>query len=200
MTRKYILSAINICLMLSLFIILLIGIINIHLLTKNELLLFILGIIIYSILIISLYLSKNNKKYNIGVMLTIIINILVAFEISTLNKEYSYINNLINKEYNYRNYSIYVQKVNTKYSNLKKLEGKTIGLLINNRENVVSSLDSKIKIKYKTYRDLNELFEAIKNGEIQAFIISEKQNNEFKENENKNKVRKIYSNIIKESV
>ena len=200
MTKKYFLSAISICLMVSLFIVMIIGIINSKLLNPLMTRIIIISFIILTIILIKLYLSKNHRRYNAGALITIVLNLVLAFQIIDMNNSYSYIENLVSNSYEYNTYELYVQKSNTTYSKIDKLKGKTIGLLENNRDNVIAYIDNLVDVKYRTYHNLDELFTAIKDGEIQAFIISDQNKNELEKNKNKSKIRMIYTNRIKKEL
>ena len=185
MTKKYILGALNICILFSLVIFTIIGITSIGFLSKVKNILLISTLVLISVILLALYLSKNQKKYNAGVFITLLLNIVLLFNIVDMNKNYNFIENIVHKNYNYLTYNLYVQKSNTTYNNIYKLENKSIGLLNTNEINVEDQI----------YDNIDELREWIQSGEIQAFIID----SNVKKEDLKiiNKVRIIYSNRIK---
>ena len=195
MTKKYILGALNICILFSLVIFTIIGITSIGFLSKVKNILLISTLVLISVILLALYLSKNQKKYNAGVFITLLLNIVLLFNIVDMNKNYNFIENIVHKNYNYLTYNLYVQKSNTTYNNIYKLENKSIGLLNTNEINVEDQINKKIKVEYKIYDNIDELREWIQSGEIQAFIID----SNVKKEDLKiiNKVRIIYSNRIK---
>ena len=197
MTKKYLLQALNICVLLVLLVIFSYGLISIKLLNKKLTLTIIVSLIVFVIISILLYLSKKNTTYNIGAFLTLLLNIILAFEIYSLNNTYDYINNLRTNKYTYRNYEIYVQKSNTTYNKLSKLKNKNLGLLKTNKDNVKNLISEKIKINYKEYNNIDELCEGIRSGEVQAFIIEDTDKKELESHNLSNKFRVIYETRIK---
>lgn len=200
MTKKYILSSINILLFIYSIILLLIGISFIDLLSFSYILLISIITILLTIIILKLYFSNKSKYYNIGVILTILLNIISLYNIYTLNNEYKYINNIINNEYKYVTYNIYVQKKNPSYNCIDKLSNKKIGLL-SNKDNIIYHLNQKTNIECIKYKSIEDIEIALNNGEIQGFIIS---NNEYylleKYTDLSNKTRIIYTNKIIDTI
>ena len=90
---------------------------------------------------------------------------------------------------------------NTKYSNLTKLNGKKIGMLEENSQNIILYLDKISNIEYKTYQTSDELISAFTNGEIQSIIINTEEYKNLNNNDNiKSKIVSIYTNKIKELI
>jgi len=199
MTKKYILGAINFSILLCLITLLIIGLLTVGIYSTKINILIILILICLLIILLFLYLAKDYKKYNTGVFITLILNIIFVFQILDLNNTYSYITNICNKKYEYVTYNLYVQKVNTTYSNINKLENKKIGLLKTNKNNIKDIINKEIKTEYVEYNNINELSEGIKNGEIQAFIIASNDDS-INTNDIFNKVRVIYHNKVKKNV
>ena len=198
MTKKYILGALNICIFMALIVLTIIGTTSIGLISKTNNMLLISALAIVAIILLSLYFSKNHKKYNVGVFITLILNIVLVFNLVEMNKEYSFIENIVHKNYNYVTYNLYVKKSNTTYNNIYKLENKKIGLLNINQDNIESQINKKINVEYKIYENVESLQEGIQSGEIQAFIIdSSYDKNDLKIS---NKIRIIYSSKIKTNV
>ena len=198
MTKKYILGALNICIFMALIVLTIIGTTSIGLISKTNNMLLISALAIAAIILLSLYFSKNHKKYNVGVFITLILNIVLVFNLVEMNKEYSFIENIVHKNYNYVTYNLYVKKSNTTYNNIYKLENKKIGLLNINQDNIESQINKKINVEYKIYENVESLQEGIQSGEIQAFIIdSSYDKNDLKIS---NKIRIIYSSKIKTNV
>lgn len=139
--------------------------------------------------------------YNLGIITTIIINVLLIYNINLYNEEYDIFNNILENNYRYINYSVYVQKKNTIYSNIQKLSGKKIGMLKSNVKNINTHLKSKINIECISYNSISEIEYAISNGQIQSFIISENEFKNIEKNTNlEDKIRPIYTNKIKETI
>lgn len=200
MLKKYILSSINIMLFIYVQILTLIGLSFIELLTIPYIVITCLITIISTIIILKLYFSKNTKLYNIGVIVTIIFNIISFSNLYNLNKEYKYIENILNNEYKYVTYNLYVQKKNTTYNKIDKLSGKKIGVLTN-KENINYHLNQKTNIECIKYKTIKELESAINSGEIQSFVLSESEKNLLEKYTSlKNKTRIIYTNKIIDTI
>ena len=200
MINKYILSSLNIMIFIYLQILLLIGISFIDLLSLDKIIIIALLTITSTIIMLKMYFSKKTIYYNIGVIVTILFNIISFNAVHKLNSEYKYIENMLNNEYKYITYNIYVQKKNTSYNELDKLSGKKIGLLTN-QENIKYHLDQKINIDYIKYKTVEELEKGIESGEIQSFILSDNEKQLLKKYTNlENKTRIIYSNKIIDTI
>lgn len=200
MIKKYILSSISIMLFIYTQILILIGLSFIDLLSIPYIVITCLITIISTIIVLKLYFSKKAKYYNIGVIITIIFNIISLSNLHNLNKEYKYIENMLNNEYKYVTYNLYVQKKNTSYNEIDKLSGKKIGLLTN-KDNINYHLNQKTNIECIKYKTIEDLEEAINNGEIQSFILSESENNLLEQYTSlKNKTRIIYTNKIIDTI
>lgn len=200
MINKYILSSLNIMIFIYLQILLLIGISFIDLLSLDKIIIIALLTITSTIIMLKMYFSKKTIYYNIGVIVTILFNIISFNAVHKLNSEYKYIENMLNNEYKYITYNIYVQKKNTSYNELDKLSGKKIGLLTN-QENIKYHLDQKINIEYIKYKTVEELEKGIESGEIQSFILSDNEKQLLKKYTNlENKTRIIYSNKIIDTI
>lgn len=200
MTNKYILLSISIILFIYLQILFMTGLSFINLTSTLNLIILSILTILLTTITLKLYFSKNLKIYNIGVILTIILNIISIYNVYNLDKEYKYIENIINKEYKYVTYNIYVQKKNTKYNELEKLNGKKVGLLTN-KKNISYHLNKKANIECIKYKTIEELEAAIINGEIQSFILSDIEYNLLEKYTNlKNKTRIIYTNKIIDNI
>ena len=200
MTKKYFLGAINVSILIAQVILLAIGISTIGFYNKTKNIIIISSLLIISIILIYLYFAKNYKKYNAGVFITLMLNIVLAYQIINLNNTYSYLSNILNKKYEYVTYNLYVQKANTKYNSVNKLENKKIGLLKTNKENIKSILNKKVKIEYIEYNNIDEISNGIKNGEIQGFIIDKETKEELNKNEISSKIRSIYENRVKKAI
>jgi len=99
MTKKYILGAINFSIFLCLITLLIIGLLTVGIYSTKINILIILILICLLIILLFLYLAKDYKKYNTGVFITLILNIIFVFQILDLNNTYSYITNICNKKY-----------------------------------------------------------------------------------------------------
>ncbi len=197
MLKKYILGAINICLLVILFTILFFGLTKISIFSKKIETIILISFLIFIVISIGLYLSKKSTPYNIGAFLTLLLNIIFAFEIYSLNNTYSFIENIKSNKYIYPSYEVYVQKSNTKYNNLSKLKNKKLGMLKTNRDNIKEFINTKVKIEYIEYNNIDELCEGIQTGEVQAFIIEDTDKKELENHDSSIKYRVILETRIK---
>lgn len=201
MNKKYILASLSINVSIILSIILMLGIITIKLLSPIKTV--IIGIIILIIISLTMYsyLCKKKNIYNAGAFISFLFNIILIYNIFSLNNQYSYINNMITQEYKYKTYNIYVQKKTPKYNSIDKLNGKKIGMLTDNNQNIKEYLSNQVIVEYKTYNSMSEIITALDQGEIQSFIIDENTYNNTVDEDGKfkNKIRIISSNKIKEA-
>lgn len=201
MVKKFILNAILISICILSYIILFLGLITIKNLSLNLIILITILYTVSLLFIIYCYFSKKNIIYNIGIIFTIIITVICLFESNNLNNTYSYIENLFYNNYKYDTYDIYVNKKNTKYSNINKLEGKKIGMLSKNSRNIKAYLNNISNIEYVTYYSSEELINALNNYEVQSIIISEEDYKNISNQDNcKKKLTSIYEGKIKELI
>lgn len=200
MTKKYILGSLNIYLYIILNIIYIIGIFLIDIFQPTEKILIISLFLVISSLSYICYINKKNIIYNSGILLTIIFNIITLYNINELNHNYDYLNNIITKEYSYKTYNVYVQKKNTKYSNIESLNTKKIGTLNSNSSNICLYITNTINIECISYNTLEDIEKAIQEGEIQSFIIEERIYNNLEDNRDiKKETRSIYQTKIKDT-
>ena len=200
MIKKYILSSISIMLFIYLQILFLLGLSIIDLLSIPKIIIVSISTIVLTFIILKLYFSKKSKIYNTGVIITKILNIVSIYNIYNLNNEYKYIENIINKEYKYVTYNLYVQKKNTTYNELEKLSGKKTGLLTN-KNNITYHLNQKTNIECIKYKTIEDLANAINNGEIQSFILNESEYELLKKyTDLSSKTRIIYTNKIIDTI
>lgn len=201
MTKKYVLAAINISIAVIAIVFFILGLLQVQLYTPIKTILIIIGLLLTTIFSIYSYFNKNIKIYNIGIFITFLLNIILIYNVIDLNTKYSYLTNIINPQYQYVKYDVYVQKKNVIYSDINKLDGKKIGTLQENSQNISNYINTVINIECKSYETINDLSYAIENGEIQSFILTEEQYNNINEEETdiKNKIRNIYTTKIKET-
>lgn len=202
MIKKYTLASLSINLTILSSILLIIGLFKVGLLPINKTIYIAIILLIIIFLSIVSYLSKNKNIYNLGIFLTFIINIILIYNIVNINSKYNYITNIFNNEYKYVTYNIYVQKRTPIYSKIEKLDGQKIGMLNKNEENVKQYLNNIISIDYISYETPEEIAKAIDNGEIQCFILTDNDYDSIDEEKTniKHRVRKIYSNKIKDTL
>ncbi len=199
MTKKYILASINIYVLIITSLIYLVGLLTINLYpTYTNILITIILATITTITLIC-YFNKNKNIYNLGILLTILFNAITIYNIVDLNIKYDYIHNLIAKEYKYDSYNIYVARDNYYYSELEKLNNKSIGTLKDNSNNICTYLNTSIKVTCKNYNTLEELYNSLSNYEIQAIIISSEYDKEISDPDTKYKLRIINKTKIKDT-
>lgn len=202
MKKKYILASINICLMIILSMLFIYGIIKINLYSLPKSILIIISLIIIPFFSIIAFLSKRKDIYNTGIFLTFLLNVILMHNVTNLNMTYNYITNSVTHKYRYTTYDVYVQKKTTIYSDIEKLNGKKIGMLTQNNQNISSYLKNIIDLECISYANIEDLTSAIENGEVQSFILTKEEYQiiEEKDLEIKDKVRIIYTSKIKETI
>lgn len=198
MNKNYIFTSLGIC------ILILLSLFSVYLYYSLELydgfLIYIaLALIIMIVLCIFLYFSRKSTLYNACTFLVILCNTILLYNIIDIEDRTCYVSNLITRKYNYETYELYVQNRNPKYNNISKLENKTIGLLNDNEIYVISYFRKVTSVNVKVYNSLEEIEEGISNGEIQGFIISNKNFNKS-DCDIKYKVKSVYHGKIKENL
>lgn len=198
MTKKYIMSSLNIYTLFFNITLYLIGLYFINLYpTKNTIIISIVLIITLFISTISYY-NKKNIIYNSGIFITFLTNIILINNIININQNYDYLNNLITNKYEYKDYSLYIQKKNQIYIDISKLESKKIGILTENYENTCKIINNKISVECLKYNDITALEKSLQSGEIQAFIIEKSKYNNH--NNIKNQTKEILNIKIKDPI
>ncbi|MBR6949984.1 MAG: hypothetical protein IKH54_07365 [Bacilli bacterium] len=170
MNKKFILASIDIILFMILSIVLDFFIYKVY---YSDLL---IGVIIgqFILLLISLFTYFNKKTiiYNIGIFLTFMINIISVFYIYNIDNKYDLFEGIIYNKYEYKEYTLYSKK-NTTYNEMSKLSGKKVGVMVNNYDNACNVLKDNIDVECILYYSMEDMFEALKMGEIQGFFIDE---------------------------
>lgn len=189
MNQKYFKGALNIAITIFTLALLVTGLNSIYNIELEKYFLIAIIYILISILLIRIYFTKNKLIYNSLQLICIISNIIMFYNIIELNKNYSYIENIITNKYEYKTYNVYVLK-STKYNSIKELNNKKIGILKENKNNLKTIINTKIDVNYIEYNNEQELQHDIENGIIQSYII---------ENSNNNKIRKIDTIKIKKT-
>lgn len=202
MKTNYIKGAINILLIPLLALILLIGISYTSTNANKNILIISISSLIITIILIKSYLSKKQTIYNISQYIAIFINIILIFSIYSINNEYSYLSNIITNEYHYQTNNILVLK-NTKYSNNKQLNNKKIGVLSNNIQNTTPIINKSItNIDIVEYKNQNEMFNDLYEGQIQSIVLNENEVKILKNNYNRiiKDTKTIYEIKIKSEI
>lgn len=201
MIKKYILASLNIYLLIITSLIYILGLITINIYPTSTNYIVTILLAIATTVTLVCYLNKKKSIYNLGIILTFIFNTITIYNIIELNTNYEYLNNIVTNKYEYKTYDVYVQKKNTKYNEIEKLSNKKIGMLKDNSTNICLLLNKKIEIECKYYDNLEELQNAIQNGEIQSFILSDNQKSKLQKSnlDIKNQTRIIYSTKIKDT-
>ena len=170
MNKKFILASIDIILFMILSIVLDFFIYKVY---YSDLL---IGVIIgqFVLLLISLFTYFNKKTiiYNIGIFLTFMINIISVFYIYNIDNKYDLFEGIIYNKYEYKEYTLYSKK-NTTYNEMSKLSGKKVGVMVNNYDNACNVLKDNIDVECILYYSMEDMFDALKMGEIQGFFIDD---------------------------
>lgn len=200
MTKKYILSSLNIYLLIISTIIYIIGLYTIGIYSTSQTILYTIISIILIIISFLCYINKLSLIYNGGVLITLLLNIVFFYNINNLNENYEYITNIVTKKYSYETYNVYVRKKNTKYSEIESLSNKKIGALNNNSQNTCLYIENLINIECISYDSIENIEKAINEGEIQSFILEEKAYKKLNNNlDIKKQTRPIYQTKIKDT-
>lgn len=193
MNKQYILGAINILLIIVLYLLNLLAFINLDIYNKNIIVIIsIFFIVVISILIHS-YLSKNRNIYNVIQFISFLLNIILIFNINNIENTYEYYSNIYTNKYVYKEYSIYVQKKNTTYNNIIKLKDKNISF-ISDSKSLEKFINDK-KINTKKYTNIKELEDSISNGTSQALLLNKEEYNNLS-SKTKEKIKVIYTSKI----
>ena len=126
MIKKYILASLNIYLLIITSLIYIIGLITINIYPTSINYIVTISLAIATTITLICYLNKKKSIYNLGVILTFIFNTITIYNIIELNTNYEYLNNIVTNKYEYKKYDVYVQKKNTKYNEIEKLNNKKI--------------------------------------------------------------------------
>ncbi len=197
MKKKYILGAFNIWLYILLSILFIVGLVEIGIISIPKTIFVILAILISIGILAMLYLDKDVKVYNVTMFVTLLLNVVLAYNVFNYSYNYDYMNNLLHEKYNYEEYNVYVLK-STIYHDLDRLENKKIGMLETNHNNIQRVLKGRINIEFKTYKTMDEIYTALDNGEKQSFISTEKDLN--KASIKNVYVKSVYSTKIKVNI
>ena len=193
MNKQYILGAINILLIIVLYLLNLLAFINLDIYNKNIIVIIsIFFIVVISILIHS-YLSKNRNIYNVIQFISFLLNIILIFNINNIENTYEYYSNIYTNKYVYKEYSIYVQKKNTTYNNITKLKDKNVSF-ISDSKSLEKFINDK-KINTKKYTSIKELEDSISNGTSQALLLNKEEYNNLS-SKAKEKIKVIYTSKI----
>lgn len=174
MKRTFINGIINIIVLFFLTFLFFIGFYETSMNTNNYIFITLISICCL-IFICKTFISKHKFIYNISQFIIFIINIILCYQIILINDQYNYIENLFKNNYQYTEYSIYILKKNPIYLDIEKLNNKNIGILTTNSKNVENIFKNEIKANYKVYNNTNEIIKNITEGNVQSFIISEKE-------------------------
>ena len=193
MNKQYILGAINILLIIVLYLLNLLAFINLDIYNKNIIVIIsIFFIVVISILIHS-YLSKNRNIYNVIQFISFLLNIILIFNINNIENTYEYYSNIYTNKYVYKEYSIYVQKKNTTYNNITKIKDKNVSF-ISDSKSLEKFINDK-KINTKKYTSIKELEDSISSGTSQALLLNKEEYNNLS-SKTKEKIKVIYTSKI----
>lgn len=158
------------------FVILLIGLIRIQVLEK--------GTIIYisAIILFLMIVAISYNKYISGKVFTIILSIGMGFGIYHMQYTYDFIRNLNSNMYEYKTYYV-VTFDNGSNRSIYNINNKKVGLLVDNCINIERMLNTKLdKVNYMEYKDINELFKDFYNQKFRAILVNENQYKYLKNN------------------
>ena len=193
MNKQYILGAINILLIIVLYLLNLLAFINLDIYNKNIIVIITIFFIVVISILIHSYLSKNRNIYNVIQFISFLLNIILIFNINNIENTYEYYSNIYTNKYVYKEYSIYVQKKNTTYNNIIKLKDKNVSF-ISDSKSLEKFINDK-KINTKKYTSIKELEDSISNGTSQALLLNKEEYNNLS-SKAKEKIKVIYTSKI----
>lgn len=173
-----IVSLIFTCVLLLSFIILLIGAIRVEVFTNKEIL---GGVCLLGFLIL---IAVSYNKYISGRIFTIILVIGMVLGICKLQYTYDFFHNLNTMKYEYKKY--YLVSFDTPQNvNVYSVNGKKVGLLIDNNKNVQRKLSTVVdKVNFIICDNEDMLFNSFYDSKVRALILTE---NEYKYLQNDSK-------------
>lgn len=174
-------------LLISFFIVMLIGFLRINVLSGKT----IAFICFISFILISVAISYN--KYLSGKIFSSIITIIMGIVIYQMNYTYDFINNLNSNVYEYKDYYV-VTFDNNINKNIYNINNKQVGLLKDNCTNIERKLNTKLtKVNYIEYTDINDLFNDFYTQKFRAILVNENQYKYLLNNiESNQKVKILY--------
>ena len=193
MNKQYILGAINILLIIVLYLLNLLAFINLDIYNKNIIVIITIFFIVVISILIHSYLSKNRNIYNVIQFISFLLNIILIFNINNIENTYEYYSNIYTNKYVYKEYSIYVQKKNTTYNNIIKLKDKNISFISDSKS--LEKFINDEKINTKKYTSIKELEDSISNGTSQALLLNKEEYNNLS-SKAKEKIKVIYTSKI----
>ena len=134
---------------------------------------YIILFILYAIFLLLIFIYKIKLKLKVvAIVLLIIFNIIFGFGIKYIGQTMSFVDVLNNKLLQQEEYFLMTLD-SSKYSSVKDLENKNIGIYENNNsESALEKLLNKIKFNEKKYIDVLEMFEDLKDNTIDAVIVN----------------------------
>lgn len=167
--------------LIATFIILLTGLIKSNAFKPS----IIIYISILAIFLIAIAVSYN--KYTSGKVLTVCLCLTMSFFIYRLDYNYDFFNSLNTSKYETKTYYVVTFNNNINKS-IYNINGKKIGLLNDNKQNIERKLDTKLdNIKYLEYTNIDELYEDFYNQKFRALVVNNNQYEYLKNNELNNK-------------
>ena len=166
---------------------------------KNTIIIFLMVLLISFGLVLCNFSKKKGFRiigYFFSLILIIISLIIEIYLCNTLG----FIFGATNNHYILRNYNIIVLE-NGKYQDLANLNNETIGIY-NNDNNLKRKINKKIDINYKTYKNKDDLIEALLEEDVASIILEDMELdliNEINPDTYK-KLKSIYKIEIKEDV
>lgn len=157
---------------------------------------YILIFVIYTGLLLTVFLSKVKTKIKvISMVVLVLFGVIFGFAdkyiFTTLNFMDILDRDILQKE----RYDVYVLE-NSSYNKLEDLKGKKVGLYqSSNSEKAGSELKNKVNFEIIEYTDVEKMFESLNNDEINAIIISSSVKNllDTELNDINVKIKSIYN-------
>lgn len=175
MKSKFLAGSFNIACYLILCVVLCFIINYINLLIWPWRLLILFSLLIILGIVISFYLTRDIKKYNIAMYICFLFNAVMLYLIFGINNRYEFVSNFFNN-HSYTTYNMVVLRKNVFYTDWQRLSNKNIGGI----SKYVNLPD--LKYSYKKYNSVKELVNGIEEAEVQSIVVTNDQLDDLQKN------------------
>ncbi len=142
-----------------------------NILPNKYLIIMIAVLLVVNIIFGLLMLAKNKIVNVIGMILIILFGSVMIFGFTYANKTFDNLRELVAPNEEKTNY--YILSLNEEeYTDIKQLEGKSVGILDQESESLMEKLDSETKLEYKKYHSIGDLIVGLELKEVDAIVVS----------------------------
>lgn len=138
----------------------------------NKYLIIMIAVLLVVNIILGLLMLAKNKIVNIiGMILIILFSSVMIVGFTYANKTFDNLKELVAPNEEKTNY--YILSLNeAEYTDIKQLEGKSVGILDQESESLIEKLDSETKLEYKKYPSIGDLIVGLELKEVDAIVVS----------------------------